>query len=305
MDDDETALANIAHGRRCHSAPPMAKQLEIRSTACNSTGEQGEASRCWPTDDKVASQTPMMATGMQSSNSSIGVAMPRQRKDEDVATTCRPTNDAQPPVLNSTMENGKESTCYPPKYDHARSLQRSTSVNHVTASQASGASIDLQLDCGTCLLPEPQSSEDVDGKYLSVGDGSDGAKKQGKRKTMRLCKVKRDRMRKLAEQLTATGTKLEDAEVSEEMKANQFLMMKLRSKLEHVQSQSNLVSVRLAGKVTMGMRPPKVSATSLLQPWVLPQCHGSSCLTAAAATASHATYRPRMLAGVGMAPGCW
>jgi len=79
----------------------------------------------------------------------------------------------------------------------------------------------------------PESATEKDEEPLApIGDSGSASKGTDRRKRPRLCKVKRERLTKLANRLATT----DDWELSPEMKGNDFLMSRLMSKVHQARA---------------------------------------------------------------------
>lgn len=207
-------LADRTARRRCHSGPPTVKPKEAYAqgtkdvniaTEYDSAGDD-KSTRYWPsedTEDKTTTHVPSEDYEvMQPSAKDNGTLSPWQSDDEEVSTVWSASGIVT--QLSHTCETGVGLT---PEDEDACIMPR--------------------------LLRDGLPPNDKDA-CVTPGLPHDGVGQR--RKSKRLCKMKRQRIKKLAAQIAASGTALQDANLPEELRANAFIMRKLESRLEQTDS---------------------------------------------------------------------
>jgi hypothetical protein len=176
------------------------------TTEYDSTGDEDMTTMYWPSEDTGDKTTTYWQSEdnevMQPSANDNGTSLPWQSDDEDVSTVWSAAGIVT--HLSDICETG---VGLPPEDEDACNMPR-------------------LLRGG---LPPKDKDSCITPRLLHDGVGP-------RRKSKRLCKIKRERLKKLAEQMVASGTALQDANLPEEMRANAFIMRKLESRLEQTDS---------------------------------------------------------------------
>jgi len=222
--------------RRCRSCPPI-------------VNPQKNVTMCWPPEDtgddsiRYCSSEDMPV--MQSLAKDNGKTLRWQCQDEDASTvwltkgavTYHPPEDEEACIMPTLPHDGHllkdEDACITPTLPNERVWAMATEPSKASTGH-------------------PQFSENSQSK--NPANGSRGQRPNNNR----LCKMKRERIKKLAERLLANGTSLEDANLSEEMRANAFIMKKLKGRL--AQARADISSQACRRRSTQACMDTQVHA---------------------------------------------
>jgi hypothetical protein len=132
---------------------------------------------------------------------------------------------------------------------------------------------------------EEGAAEDVTDDPAALGKENRRTKSRWARKSHRLCKVKRERLDKLAKRLVA----MENVELSAELQANQFFMNKLMNKVAQISHAASKAAVSLPSNIDVPTVSPMQQYGSHYASSISYDAHGMAAGSVAAhAAASHA-----------------